>query len=103
MRIAISSTGNTVTSKVDSRFGRCAYFAIYDSETGKTEFVNNTAKTAASGAGPAAVQIVAAQNVEKIVSHEFGFKIKSLLNELNIQMIGINDEKTIQDIIDLHK
>jgi hypothetical protein len=41
---------------------------------------------------------------EKIVSGEFGFKIKSLLVELRIQMIVVKDaDKTIEDIIELLK
>ena len=33
MKIAISSTGNTLDSKMDQRFGRCPYFLIVDSKT----------------------------------------------------------------------
>ena len=39
MNVAITSEGNTLNSIVDPRFGRCAYFAIYDTETKKTEFI----------------------------------------------------------------
>ena len=77
------------------------FFALYDTETKKVEFILNTAKTAEEGAGPAAVQIVAPHQVVKIISGDFGVKIKSLLTDLKIQMIVMKQEKTIKEIIDL--
>ncbi len=86
MKIAISSEGNTLSSKVDSRFGRCTYFAFYDTETGKTEFISNPAKDSSEGAGPAAVQFVASKGARRVIAGEFGGKIKSLLEGLGITM-----------------
>ncbi|HBX52536.1 MAG: hypothetical protein A2275_12905 [Bacteroidetes bacterium RIFOXYA12_FULL_35_11] len=102
MKVAITSTGNTLKSTIDQRFGRCAYFVIYDTETKSIEFIPNPNKDAEEGAGPASVQLVAAKNVNKIISGEFGMKIKSLLDSLKIQMIILKEkEKTITDIINL--
>ncbi len=100
MKIAIASTGNSLDSKLDMRFGRCSYFAILDTETNNVEFICNTNKDAKEGAGPASVQLVASAQAEKIVSGEFGNKIKSLLNELKIEMITTKDsELSIGDIV----
>jgi len=102
MKIAITSTGNSIGSKIDQRFGRCSYFVIYDTEDKGIEFLPNPNKEAQEGAGPASVQLVASRNVQKIISGEFGIKIKSLLDSLKIQMIMIKEpEKTIQEIIDM--
>ena len=104
MKIAITSTGDTVNSTIDSRFGRCTFFAIHNTDTKSTEFFLNPGKEAQEGAGPAAVQFVAAHKVSKIVSGEFGLKIKSLLESLNIEMIISKDSATkIVDIIELYK
>jgi len=102
MKVAITSTGNSHDSKLDQRFGRCSFFVIYDTETKSTEFLPNPNKDAQEGAGPASVQIVASRNVQKIISGEFGIKIKSLLDSLKIQMIMLKEpEKTIKEIIDM--
>jgi predicted Fe-Mo cluster-binding NifX family protein len=102
MKIAITSTGNTLESKLDQRFGRCGFFVIYDNETRGMEFIPNPNKDAQEGAGPAAVQVVASRNVSKIISGEFGIKIKSLLDSLKIQMIVIKDpDKSIKEIINM--
>ena len=101
MKIAITSSGNTIDAMLDQRFGRCAYFAFYDTESKDLKFVENTNKDVAEGAGPAAVAMVANEKVVKIISGEFGFKIKGMLNDLNIQMVMIKENKTIEDIVNL--
>ncbi len=102
MKIAITSTGNSPDSKMDERFGRCSYFVIYDTESKSTEFIPNPNKEAENGAGPASVQLAAQRGVEKIVSGEFGMKIKSLIDSLKIQMIVMSDrDKTVAQIIEM--
>jgi predicted Fe-Mo cluster-binding NifX family protein len=102
MKVAITSTGNSLESTIDPRFGRCAYFVICDLETGSTEFLPNPSKNASNGAGPASVKVIADKEVSKIVSGEFGMKIKSILDSLSIQMIVIKDHsKTVGQIIEM--
>ncbi|WP_372772308.1 NifB/NifX family molybdenum-iron cluster-binding protein [Mangrovibacterium sp.] len=87
MKIAITALGDSVKSKMDNRFGRCSFFAIYDTDLQKTDFLSNPGKENEEGAGPASVQFIASQGVERIISGEFGGKVKNILNELNIQMV----------------
>ncbi len=102
MKIAITSTGNTLDSIIDQRFGRCAFFVIYDTDTKAMEFIPNPNKDAEESAGPASVQLVASRNANKIISGEFGIKIKTLLDSLKIQMIAIKEPcKTINNIIEM--
>jgi len=102
MKVAITSTGNSPDSKLDSRFGRCAYFVIYDTENHATEYIPNPNKENIEGAGPASVQLIASKGAEKVVSGEFGAKVKSLFDSLQIQLVVLNDpEKKISAIIDL--
>ena len=99
MKVAITSSGSTADSLLDQRFGRCAYFAIYDTDSKDLSFIENPNLNAAEGAGPASVSLVANQKVSKIISGEFGFKIKGMLNDLHIQMVMLKEEKTIADIV----
>jgi predicted Fe-Mo cluster-binding NifX family protein len=102
MKIAITSTGNTLDSLIDSRFGRCSYFVIYDSETKSTEFIPNSNKESIEGAGPASAQLVATKGVTKVVSGEFGAKVKSLFDTLQIELVILNKaDKSIKEIIEL--
>jgi predicted Fe-Mo cluster-binding NifX family protein len=102
MKIAIASKGNSLKSEIDSNFGRCNYFVIFDTESNSIEFLPNPNKELEEGAGQASVQLIATKSINKIVSGEFGIKIKSILDSLKIQMIVIKDsKKTIQDIISM--
>ncbi len=103
MKTAVTSKGNNLDSCIDPRFGRCAYFAVYDSETDGVTFLDNPAKDSESGAGPAAVAFIARQGVKRIVSGEFGMKIKGILDDLKIEMVSEKDEKSINEIINSFK
>jgi predicted Fe-Mo cluster-binding NifX family protein len=102
MKVAITSTGNSPESTLDSRFGRCSYFVVYDTESQATEFIPNPNKENVEGAGPASVNLVASRGVSKVVSGEFGAKVKSIFDSLQIQLVVLNEpEKKISEIIDL--
>ncbi|MCI1784828.1 MAG: hypothetical protein LKI59_01610 [Bacteroidales bacterium] len=103
MKIAISSKTESLSGEIDSRFGRCPYFAIYDSDTQSTDFVVNKAADATDGAGPAAVGQLAAAGINEIVSGDFGMKIKDLCSQLNIQLTIIKENLTIKEITDNFK
>lgn len=87
MRIAITSRGNSLESTLDQRFGHCKYFVIYDKQTGAVEIIPNPYSEAEEQAGTLAVKLLSSKNVSKIISGEFGMKVKPVLDSLNIQMI----------------
>ncbi|MGB9755374.1 MAG: NifB/NifX family molybdenum-iron cluster-binding protein [Desulfurella sp.] len=102
MRIAIASTGNSYESFVNKQFGHCAYFVIYDTDSKAVEFIPNPNKDLDENAGTASVQLIASKNVTKIISGEFGMKIKPLLDSLKIQMIVVkNPNLKIKDVIEM--
>ena len=102
MKIAITSTGNTLDAKLDMRFGRCAYFIIFDNESKAVEIIPNSFNHLEEGSGQAAVQLLVQRNVSKIVSGEFGLKIKPILDSLKVQMIVFKEPmKKISEIINL--
>ena len=47
------------------------------------------------------IEVLAEKKVEKIISGEFGVKIKSLLDSLKIQMIVIKESLTIREVINM--
>ncbi|MCT4619296.1 MAG: NifB/NifX family molybdenum-iron cluster-binding protein [Marinisporobacter sp.] len=68
MKICVTSMGNEKDAVMDSRFGRCPYFAIYDTETKKCEFIENNGVTAPGGAGIAAGQQVVNKGAEVVIT-----------------------------------
>ena len=102
MIVAITSTGNSYDSFIDPRFGRCSYFVFYNTETKESVFQLNTFKDNDEGVGVAVVDWISAFSCSKIISGQFGMKIKPLLDENRIQLILVNDpELTIRQIINL--
>ena len=102
MKVAITSTGDGQESLLDSRFGRCSYFVIFDTDSHSTEYIPNPFKENVEGAGLASVGLIASRNVKKVVSGEFGTKVKSLFDSHKIQLVVLNDpKKKIFEIIKL--
>jgi predicted Fe-Mo cluster-binding NifX family protein len=91
MKIAISSTGKTLESEIDARFGRCNYFLIVetDKENKKIKNVNvieNTAQAQSGGAGITSAQIVANEKPDAIITINTGPRAFQVLNQLNIKI-----------------
>ena len=101
MKIAITSTGNTLDSDLDAHFGRCSYFVFYDTENHGYEFARNDNRDTDEKAGSMAVDFIASKKVEKVISGIFGIKVKSLINDAGIQMITFQKKITIREIISL--
>ncbi|MGD9350640.1 MAG: NifB/NifX family molybdenum-iron cluster-binding protein, partial [Desulfobacterales bacterium] len=72
MKIAISSSGNTLDSPVDPRFGRCAYFLIVDPADMHFEVFDNQSVAQSGGAGIQAAQFLADKNVSSVITGHVG-------------------------------
>ena len=102
MKTVITSKGNQEQSTFDLRFGRGAYFCLFDSETKQVEFYENEFVQAQGGAGTKAAEKMIELGAQKIISGDFGPKAKDLLEKFKIQMVIFeNDEITIAEIIRL--
>lgn len=88
MKIAIASSGKDLDSQVDSRFGRCPYFLIVDSETEEFEVVENIAGQAARGAGISAAQVIANKGVGAVIAGNFGPNAVNVLSASKIKIFG---------------
>ncbi len=86
MIVAISSSGTTLESNVDARFGRCPYFIIYD--TGKDTFshVDNQSRQAIGGAGVQAAQMIVDQNIKAVITGNIGPNAYKVLSAASISV-----------------
>lgn len=100
MKTIITSSAKGVASQFDKRFGRAAWFCLYNSETKGVEFHENENLSANNGAGTKTAEKMVELGVKKVISGDFGPKAKELLEKFNIQMAIIQDDHiTIEDII----
>ena len=86
MQIAISSTGADLDAPFDPRFGRAAYFIVFDEETEAWQAHANPAVDASGGAGVQAAQFVANQGVWAVISGDFGPNAHQALAAANLAM-----------------
>ncbi|UMB52529.1 hypothetical protein MKD41_09260 [Lutibacter sp. A64] len=102
MKIIISSTGNTIKSQFDLRFGRAPYFCVIDeTDLDSFKFYENFSSNNNKNAGIAAAKKGVSLKATKIISGEFGDQSKKILDEHNIQLIMINEENcTIETLLE---
>lgn len=85
MIIVVSSTGKSISGDADLRFGRCKYFAAYNTETKEYSFIENEAINSSQGAGIAASQTVAGLKAEVVLTGSLGPKAFSVLDGSDIK------------------
>ncbi len=87
-KIAVSSTGPTLDSAVDARFGRAAGFVIVDAVTMAAEFVTNeAAQSRGQGAGIQAAETVARHGAKVVLSGFVGPKAFDALRAAGIVVV----------------
>jgi predicted Fe-Mo cluster-binding NifX family protein len=79
VRIAVPSAGATPDGMPSDRFGRCAFFAIYDSGSRAWTFVPNPARNEAHGAGVFAAQCLVDHQVDVVIGPEAGPNARHVL------------------------
>lgn len=90
MKIIIQSEGNTKEAKVDSRFGRCAYFMIYDTESKEYNANENTFTNGGSAGVKAGTFVI--ENGDALIGVNIGPNAFQTLNAGNIKIFsGIPD------------
>ncbi|HKK10348.1 MAG TPA: NifB/NifX family molybdenum-iron cluster-binding protein [Bacteroidales bacterium] len=99
MKIIITSKSDSIESEMDLRFGRAAWLAVYDTENGSLQFVENEGASAQSGAGPKVAEKVANLGAVKVFSGDFGPKATTALQSMGIEMVVLKDEPVLKDLI----
>jgi len=72
MKICITSQGKSLDAAVDARFGRCAYYVVYETDTGAFEAQENPNARFQGGAGIQAGQMMAAQGIKAVLTGNVG-------------------------------
>lgn len=90
MKIAISAAGEQLTSNINSRFGRCDYFMIYDTETQEATAVENGGRLSPGGAGVATAKMVADLGVQAVITGLVGPKAFNALKGAGITIYSSN-------------
>jgi len=100
MLIAVTSSGDSLDSLVNEKFGRCQYFIIVDPDTMKFEAVPNIAENMQGGAGPKAAEILINKSIKVLLTGHVGDKAEEALKRGNIKMVdGIKSDLKVREAI----
>lgn len=102
MKIAISTTGDSLESAIDPRFGRAVRFLIYDTDKKTFTLVENEQNlNATQGAGIQAAKIVADSGVQAVISGQCGPKAFKVLSAAGITIYPC-DASSVAEAIELY-
>ena len=102
MKIAITSTGKTLESQVDPRFGRAACFIIIDTETMDFSVIENSNVAAAGGAGISSAKAVIDTGAEAVLTGNCGPNAERTLSAGEIKLYtGVSG--TVSEAIEFFK
>lgn len=90
MKIAISATGKDLKSILDSRFGRCEYFQIYNEESQQLKVIENQGIAAAGGAGIAAAQQIIDEEIDVVITGSLGPNAYNIIDKAKIKAFKCN-------------
>lgn len=102
MKIAITSSGQELKDNQDPRFGRCAYFLIYDTEQDLLKAVENKGQLSGGGAGIAAAQQITDQGVEAVITGAMGPNAYNLIKASGIKVYQCK-AASCQEAVELFK
>jgi len=101
MKIAITSYGEDLQSKMDKSFGRAKWFVLADSETGAFEAHSNKQNVhAAQGAGIQAAQNVANLGAEALLTGNVGPNAFRVLSAAGVRMFIVKGDVTVGEALD---
>lgn len=87
MKLAVSSTGNSLDAQLDPRFGRCSYLLIVDSETLQFEAIVNPASDSGGGAGIQTAQLIVDKGVKAVLTGNVGPNAFRALSAAGIEIV----------------
>ena len=102
MKIAITSTGQDLTSQIDPRFGRSPYFIFIDPETMQFEAIENPNVNAMGGAGIQTAQLIANKGVEVVLTGSCGPNAFQTLQAAGVKVI-VGVVGTVNEAIEKYK
>ena len=89
MKVLVTTTGKSLDSPVDPRFGRAELFAVVETETNQLDIVtNDEARGALQGAGIQAAELAVRLGVQVVLTGHCGPKAFAALQAAGVQVVA---------------
>ncbi|MBN2852553.1 MAG: NifB/NifX family molybdenum-iron cluster-binding protein [Clostridia bacterium] len=116
MKIAVTSTGQEISSQLEQKFGRAEYFIIAETSTMEFQVIDNKASLEAGGAGIQAGQTIINSGATVLITGNVGPNAMKVLKsgkikiyrgqresvEKNIEMFNKHSLEEIVDSVEAH-
>ncbi len=103
MKVAVSSEGKTLESKMDERFARAPFFIFVDTESSEFEAHDNSETMNAShGAGVQASRLMADRGVEAVITGHCGPNAFRALNAAGVKVVT-GASGTVSEVLEQFK
>jgi len=100
LKVAVTSMGKNLESKVDPRFGRANWFLVVNTETGDYDVVNNEQNlNAGQGAGIQSAENISRYGVEAVITGNCGPKAFKTLGAAGIK-VYCGAEGTVAEVLE---
>jgi predicted Fe-Mo cluster-binding NifX family protein len=100
MKVVVTSTGEALDAKVDSRFARATCFLMIDTEKDGVEVVDNSQdREAMQGAGVLAAQKIAGLEPDYVITGHCGPNAFALLKAAGIKVV-VGVEGTVREAVE---
>ena len=98
MKIAIPMEKKDIKDEICISFGRSQYYLIFDTESKKSVFIENTAAQSAGGAGIKASQLIVDSGAKVVITPRCGKNAADILIEANIDIYKSENISAIENI-----
>ena len=102
MKVCVSASSGSIEANLDSRFGRCPFFVIVNSETMEFNVVLNDSTNAAHGAGIQAAQTVVNMGVGVVITGNVGPNAFKVLSASGIETFTVASG-TVKEAVEKYK
>jgi predicted DNA-binding protein (UPF0251 family)/predicted Fe-Mo cluster-binding NifX family protein len=102
-KIAICASGDSLSASVDGRFGRCAYFMLWDDEQGSFEAISNSGPELNQGAGTGAAQELLRRGVGILICNRIGPKAITVFNSAGVKVYGVGEGLDMETALKQYK
>jgi len=102
MKVAVSSNGKDLSAQLDPRFGRCAYFLVVNPDDMSFEAFNDESAAQGGGTGIQAVQFLASQGVEAVITGNCGPNAVQTLSAAGIELFR-GQAGTVKEVVERFK
>lgn len=99
-KIAVCASGDNLDSKMDGRFGRCAYLILWNEDSQGYETVPNAGSDRAHGSGTSTAQTLVSLGASRLVVSRIGPKAFEVLKSAGIKVYSTDENQSVRAALD---